>query len=237
MSHLPSRSAIVLSVNSSNAPVRSPAGMLNFRSKTDLVTDYLRQELQSGRLRAGDRIVISRVAADLGVSKVPVREAVTRLVGERLLELRSNVGPVVPEFTAHEVIETALLRTAVERVALEHALPRHDEESIHRAEEVLDLMGSDDAHFPDLNVRFHLALIAPSPYKGVNQTASALLEQSHRYRTAHRVPGYLRQAHEEHLGLVEAIRSRDADALLALNEHHIMNAAHRLREHMSQRPS
>ena len=96
---------------------------LGFKSKTDLVTDLLREELQAGKPGPGERLVVSQVAARLGVSKVPVREAVTRLTGEGLLLYKPNIGPVVPAFTAEEVYETALMRVALESVASQSALP------------------------------------------------------------------------------------------------------------------
>src|SRR5690349_24737337 len=113
---------------------------LGFKSKTDLVTELLRQELQAGKPGPGQRLVVSQVAARLGVSKVPVREAVTRLIGEGLLLHRPNIGPVVPAFTTDEVHETALMRVALESVASQSALPRHDSETLARIEALLHAM-------------------------------------------------------------------------------------------------
>ena len=206
---------------------------LPYRSKTDLVTDYLRGEIQAGRPGAGQRLVVSQVAHRLGVSKVPVREAVTRLIGEGLLTLRPNVGPVVPEFTAHEVIETALLRVAVDRLALETALTRHTAASLHAIEAILDEMAGAHERFPELNVKFHIAMIDPSPYREVVRTASALLERAQRYRVTQVVPGYQPDAHEEHKELFAHLQERDLDALRELDERHIMNAAHRLTDQMN----
>ncbi len=50
---------------------------LPYRTESDLVTEYLPTELQAGRPKPGQRLVVAQVAAALGVSKVPVREAVT----------------------------------------------------------------------------------------------------------------------------------------------------------------
>lgn len=207
---------------------------LHYRSKTDLVADYLRAELQAGRPGAGERLVVSRVADRLGVSKVPVREAVTRLIGEGLLMLRPNVGPVVPEFTAHEVIETALMRVALDRLALESAVGNHTPESLRAIESVLEQMAEADADFPALNVRFHLAMIDTSPYRELVRTAGSLLERAQRYRTARLVPGYRLDAHTEHIELYDCLRQSDVRALQELNEHHIMDAAHKLTAHMAE---
>lgn len=207
---------------------------LPYRSKTDLVTDYLRQELQVGRPPAGERLVVSHVAHRLGVSKVPVREAVTRLIGEGLLELRPNVGAVVPEFSAHEVIETALMRVAMDRLALETAVPLHTAESFRAIESILDEMSTATIDFPTLNVRFHVAMIQPSPYKEAVRTAGMLLERAQRFRTTQIVPGYQPHAHLEHVELFECIRAGDLELLQHMNERHIMDAAHKLTGYMAR---
>lgn len=208
---------------------------LPYRSKTDLVTDFLKAEIQAGRPGAGQRLVVSQVAHRLGVSKVPVREAVTRLIGEGLLTLRPNVGPVVPEFTAHEVIETAMLRVAVDKLALETALDRHTPESFRGIQAILDEMATAHERFPELNVKFHIAMIHPSPYREVVRTASALIERAQRYRVTQVVPGYQPDAHEEHKELFAHLRERDLGALHELDEHHIMDAAHKLTDQMEGR--
>lgn len=208
------------------------AGLRGYRSKADLVTEYLRGELQAGRPGPGERLVLARVAAQLGVSKIPVREAVTRLVGEGLLETRTNVGPVVPRFTAHEVLETALMRVAVEGAAIDSALPRHDDQTTERLRDVLGQMATATDDFPRLNVEFHLAVIAPSPYQEMYRTAQSLLERAQRFAVVQLVPGYRDEAHHEHEQMLELVLARDLQALQQLHRDHVLAAARRLTETM-----
>jgi DNA-binding GntR family transcriptional regulator len=205
---------------------------LGFRSKADLVTEHLRKELQAGRPGPGERLVVSQVAAALGVSKVPVREAVTRLTGEGYLVHIPNVGPVVPSFTAAEVHETAIMRVALESVALETALPRHDERTITELEALLGTMDRDDVDFPACNVVFHSAVVAPTPYRELHRTIRALLDRAQRYAIVHAVPGYRDDAHREHREIVNIVRAGDLGELVALNGRHVLSAAERLIEHM-----
>lgn len=205
---------------------------LAYRSKTDLVTEYLRNELQAGRPGPGERLVLARVAAALGVSKIPVREAVTQLVGEGLLIQRPNVGPVVPAFTAHEVLETALLRVAVENVAIDSAVPLHTADTLAPIRDLLAEMSSSAADFPALNVRFHLAIIDTSPFREVVRTAHALLERAQRYAIVRNVPGYQDVAHQEHRRLLEVLEERDTKQLKVLNEQHVLRAARELTDHI-----
>jgi DNA-binding GntR family transcriptional regulator len=207
---------------------------LGYRSKADLVTEHLRSELQEGRPRPGQRLVVSQVAERLGVSKVPVREAVTRLVGEGLLVHRANVGPMVPDFSAHEIVETALMRVALESAALPSALSGHTADTVSRLGATLERMRAADADFPRLNVEFHAQVIAPTPYRELYAAAHALLARAQRYAFVHTVPGYRPHAHEEHVAILRAVEDRDLHALEDLNRTHIMSAAEQLADHIGR---
>jgi DNA-binding GntR family transcriptional regulator len=201
---------------------------LGFKSKTDLVTELLRQELQAGKPGPGQRLVVSQVAARLGVSKVPVREAVTRLIGEGLLQHKPNIGPVVPAFTADEVYETALMRAALESVASQSALPRHDAESLALLEKLFAAMEAAGADYPELNVQFHAAALAPTPYREMFRSIEALLARARRYAIVHSVPGYRDSSQREHRELLELARRCDVEGFNLLNEQHILGAASQL---------
>ena len=64
-------------------------------SKSERVYRTLRQGILSGRYSAGYRLVLDRIAREIGVSAVPVREAVRRLEAEGLVEFQRNVGAIV----------------------------------------------------------------------------------------------------------------------------------------------
>lgn len=206
----------------------SAAPDLAYRTKTDLVTDYLRTELQAGRPGPGERLVVARVAAALKVSKIPVREAVTRLVGEGLLVQTPNVGPTVPDFSAHEIVETAIMRVALESAALESAVARHDHDSLAVLAQLLAEMDGDDVDFPALNVRFHLGVVDPSPYRELVRSIHSLQDRAARYVPVRRVPGYRDEARDEHRAILAALRAGDAARLLTLNRDHVLQAARRL---------
>lgn len=206
----------------------SSRGPLPFRSKTELVVEHLRDALQAGRYRPGDRLVLDLIARDLSVSKIPVREAITRLTGEGLVELRPNIGPVVPSISSADVLETAMLRVAVEAVALEVAVPLHDSSTLRAVEETLTAMNVGAESFPELNVQFHCALVAPIPHKFIRQNVEYLLRRAQRYAPTSRVPGYRSEAQDEHVALLEGVRAGDVSLVLQLNQTHIRSAARQL---------
>lgn len=86
----------------------------------------LRDRLIAGRMVPGRPVTLRGLAAELGVSAMPVREAVGRLVAERALEMKPNRRVAVPQMTAQDLDEYAFAREALEPEAARRALPRLD---------------------------------------------------------------------------------------------------------------
>lgn len=85
--------------------------------------DALRDAIQSGRLRAGDRLVISHIGLELGVSDVPVREALFQLEAEGLIDNEPHVGVTVAGLDALEVQDVYLASAIIESAAAALATP------------------------------------------------------------------------------------------------------------------
>src|SRR5690348_16056897 len=87
---------------------------------------FLREQIFSGALKAGDRLNPTDIANALGVSRMPVREAFRQLDSEGFIRMRPNRGAVVMILTAQDVEEIFLIRTALEVLALRLAMARFD---------------------------------------------------------------------------------------------------------------
>lgn len=85
------------------------------------VYDQLHQRLRSGTLRPGTRLVNRTLAAELGTSTIPVREAISRLVSEGLLEFTPGAGAFVRSPDLHELGELYDVREALEVLAAAEA--------------------------------------------------------------------------------------------------------------------
>jgi DNA-binding GntR family transcriptional regulator len=97
------------------------APVFDRRTLADSVYDDLRERLVLGALVPGERLSLRDIGAGLGVSVMPVREAVNRLVAERALEVTQNRTLRVPLLTPAEVSDLAAIRVAVEGFAAERA--------------------------------------------------------------------------------------------------------------------
>ena len=101
----------------SSAPALDLLPVLQRRTLGGTAYDHLAELLASGRLAPGDRLSLRDVAAALGVSVMPVREAVSRLVADRALEVAPNRAVRVPVMTVSGFRALAETRMAIEGLA------------------------------------------------------------------------------------------------------------------------
>lgn len=142
-----------------------PSSPLERNTLGDQVYAHIRRLLISGRLTPGDRLSLRQVADVMGVSMMPVREAVSRLVADQAIEVMPNRALRVPIMGRRKFEEMAIIRSEIEGFAAERAaLSRSDASmrSIRRAEERFqDLAVSakpDLAAAVEANQAFHFAV-------------------------------------------------------------------------------
>lgn len=105
-------------MNALNAPALVRTGL------GDQIRQVLIDGITSGRLQPGERIVERRIAAELGVSQAPVREALRQLEALRLIETMPNRGARVREFTEDDFAEFFPVRAGLEETAADLAVSR-----------------------------------------------------------------------------------------------------------------
>ncbi len=142
-------------------------------SKTQQVYTQLRAQIISGRYSPGYRLVIDQVARELGVSPVPVREAIRRLQAEKLVNYTRNVGAQVASLDPRDYVEVMETLAVVEGVATALSAPHLGEGTIERARAVNERMRAmasqaeafDPLHFTHLNFEFHDLVCSSCPNK------------------------------------------------------------------------
>lgn len=217
-------------------PTDSP--LAAYSTKAELVYRHLREAIIAGRVRPGQRVVVDQFASDLGVSKVPVREALLRLAGEGWVELRPHVGPVIPELAVSEIEETAVIRAALESTAIRYAVRCRSESYLSALEAMLSDMDAATGDLPEdfaiLNRAYHRLAISTCPIGRLRGMAEEMMERTIRYRTAWRVPYYSSAAQREHHAIHEAIIDGDEDQAATLTYAHILTAAEALRRRLAR---
>ena len=166
------------------------------------------------------------LAAELGVSKIPLREALTRLEEEGLLSSQVKRGYFVRPMTAGELEEIFALRLSLEPNAVAMAA-RHATEADHRlAYDILEafdrVMDQDGDGLGALNRAFHLSLIRPGGQPVTAHILERLQVLSERYVRKHLDPlGRNERAIEEHRQMLQAWTVRDCKSIAALTKAHI----------------
>src|SRR5262245_25949244 len=106
-------------------------------SLSKVVSEQIRGRILDGSLRPGERLVEDRLSAELGVSRVPVREALRGLSVEGLVTLLPNRGATVVEITPGTVAELVEVRALLEGLNARLAAQRHDPEIVAALEDTL----------------------------------------------------------------------------------------------------
>lgn len=205
-----------------------PASLAGYRTKTQLLYEELLRAIRAGVYPPGSRLVADQIAETYGTSKVPVREAIVRLAGEGWLELNPHVGAMVPALSPEEVLETAIVRAALESRAVKFATDRLSPDDLMSLRALLRRMDDPviqkSPDYPSLNFQFHSGIFGRCPYPLLRRLTTSMAERSLRLRTVRFLPGYLVESQREHWALLDALERRDADAAERITRDHIERA-------------
>ncbi|KQM20321.1 GntR family transcriptional regulator [Sphingomonas sp. Leaf24] len=188
------------------------------RNLSDQLVDLVRDRILAGRVEQDRAIRQDALAAELGVSKIPLREALTRLEQEGLLRSRANHGYFVRELTIDEAEEVYALRLRLEPEIAAAAAVRATEAERETATRTLArLDAATNAHGEGVgafNRAFHLALLRPSRQPITTTVLERLHVLGERYVRKHLEPlGRDQRANDEHAELLDRWLSRDAAAV------------------------
>ena len=193
----------------------------------ELVTRAMRQMILSGSLAPGEVLRQEALAEELGVSRVPIREAITRLRSEGLLEVVPHKGAYVRDLSIEEVRETFEIRLKLEPWIFAEAIARIDDHEIGKAEQlVVEMDRSSDDEWGRLGWRFHETLYRPAQREITLEMLRVLNDRSDRYfrYQVAKLP-IRKQAYDEHMQLVNACRKRDVKAGARLLQEHLEQAS------------
>lgn len=216
-------------------PESSPAGAshgsrLVRKTTVELVLDELRSRILSGAIAPGAPLRQEALAEELGVSRIPVREAIRLLSSEGLVDVLPHKGAFVSMLSKDEVREFFDLRQRLEPWLLHEAVPRISDGELARAQAIVQTMDTASADdWGRLNWQLHETLYTGAQRPAALAIVRALHEKSERYFRFQVVNAPIRdQAHREHLQLIELCRHRQAGKAQALLEQHIAEAAEQI---------
>jgi DNA-binding GntR family transcriptional regulator len=202
--------------------------------RTDSAEDayqQLRQQLTTGRLLPGQRLVESELVESLGVGRAVVRAALSRLAHEGLVDKELNRGARVRMVTEDEAIEITQARAALEGLAAHHAALNAATEDIEVLREILAemrrrLSNNDLLGYSECNGKLHGRILAASKHTTALRLIANLRAQMVRfqYRTI-LVQGRANDSLAEHTAIVDAIVARDGERAEAAMRRHLSHVA------------
>jgi DNA-binding GntR family transcriptional regulator len=196
----------------------------------DQVADALRARILSGGLPEGRQLRQEVLAAELGVSRIPLREAFRRLEAEGLLTIAPHRGAVVSVLSLGEIAELFDLRAMIEPDLIARSCRGLTDRALANSAKILADYGwafaqRDVVAWGTLNTAFHLSLYQPVNRPRSLGLAQSLLGQTDRYtRMQLLLTSGESRAEDEHAALLQACRDRDASRAAKLLAQHIRDA-------------
>ena len=202
---------------------------MSARSLSKVVSEKIRGQILDGKLRPGERLVEDKLSAELGVSRVPVREALRELSAEGLVRLERHRGASVTEITPQMVAELVEVRALLEGLNARLAAQRHDPAIIRQLGEVLKRgnAAADSGtaeQLARLNGEFHERLAEASRNSVLSDVMRGLRERT---SLAFALNGRsrAREDWQEHAGILAAVIAGDGELAALLATRHVHNAA------------
>jgi DNA-binding GntR family transcriptional regulator len=180
-------------------------------TKAVQIRQRLAKAIIDGELLPGDRLVLDELAREMGVSKIPIREALSSLEGAGLVVTSAHSGPRVAPLPFHEIRGIYQLREQVESLAMRLALDHLDEAVITELRDINGEMRrglplSDIVELSDLNAQFHLTIARTSSFDTIVESVADLLTKVRRYRAVmNGIAANWPQAVEEHDTIIDAL--------------------------------
>ncbi|OYD66682.1 DNA-binding GntR family transcriptional regulator [Rhodococcus sp. OK302] len=184
----------------------------------------IRQMIVSGELLPGQKVHQAELAERLDVSRIPVREALSTLQAEGVLEHKSNTGYTVTRFSSEDLAELYLMRRLLETEILASIdLSSVDVAELERIQEQVDNAEPSEQgpEFLEVNHRFHFRLFEYSPLRRVLQEVERLWYLSDFYRALYVHEKSSRQkVSDDHERILQAVRNQDSVELIRASDEH-----------------
>jgi len=207
---------------------------------SDRVYQLLRDQIVTGAIEPGARLRVDALAQQLGISSTPVRDALSRLEKDRLINRHPYQGAVVRVFEESEIRGLYELRAGLECLAVRLACLRITEGEIawlreHQKVGQTALAEGDMEAYRVYNQDYHSAILGAARNAQLTSVMEGVLLQFH-ILTAQtiRFAGRPARAIQEHAQMIDLVEQRKTVEAVKLMEHHIMSALHDLSSRLTE---
>lgn len=214
------------------AKEEASAGLRYFASKVhpgrvttpQYVALIVREAIVTGVIASGESLRQDRIAAELDISKIPVREALRELEGQGLVNFFPNRGFVVTEVSCEEMIECFKIRRMLETFAVRESVLLASDHDMDQVESIINEFErcADLALSSHWNLSVHLAFYKPARMSHLEQMITRSHTIAQRYTHIYmRLTEAEPETQEEHRQILNAYRQKDVDLAVRLMDDHI----------------
>jgi len=199
---------------------------------TTLIAQAIRERIASGELGPGERLVEARLSEELGVSRIPVREALRTLAADGVVTLEPRRGATVTQYSPEQIQELVEVRATLEALNAKLAARRGNPTHIEKLQRILG-QGAVIARSNDIkelqadNDNFHEALAGVAANAVLRDMVRSLRERTAPIFAPHSRKR-ARENWEEHAAIVRAVIAGDAELAGLLAARHVYSAAEAL---------
>ena len=211
------------------------------RSLAEEVTDILRTRILHGEYTMGEKLTENKIAAELKVSRTPIRDAFRQLEQEQLVEYIPNKGCFARGFSKEDMIDIYAVREAVEELAIRRVIQYASDDAIRQLESQLERMRvyTQQNIYEKLlqaNEEFHVMIYRLTESRFIVQTMKTYQEYVHlARRETLKKEEYLSEIYQEHEEIYKAIAARDEAAAVQAARIHLKHSSERAMERWSER--
>lgn len=206
------------------------APLKTYASKKDAVYDSIRTAIFQGGFQPGERLVIDTLAKDLGVSAIPVREALQLLQADGLVDIKPHAGATVTDIHPDTVYEVFKLLETTEVISSRAACENMSDAELEELEQLIaamDHLTHDPERWSAENVRLHQFICKRAGTRLAGEVMVKALDQWNRIRHYYLDAVFasrVEQAQQQHWTILEALKTRDADRVEAIIQKHNQTA-------------
>jgi len=217
-------------------PVLEPVGRAH-TPKAELAYQALRDAIIYGRLEPGERITLVRLAQDLQMSSMPVRQALNRLANDGLVLLNPHTDILVAPLLVDELAHVFEVRGALEALAVRQAMGRMTPEALKglwvvHADYGTAVEAEDYEQVAILNRRFHDTFVEIAANLHLARLMDYAWTHTIRCRAGVRIiPGRAQLTYEQHHAVMLAVSAKNVEEAVELMHAHVVGAVASLREH------
>jgi DNA-binding GntR family transcriptional regulator len=193
------------------------------------VVSVLRNAIVRGDFKPRERLVQSTLAEQLGVSRMPIREALRKLESEGLVSIEPHRGAIVNSISIEDIEEVYGLRSQLEQQAALLSVTKLTNEDLDLLQQIYEKMEQTNVveEFVIANIEFHRLIISRCSWKRLHNFIDTLWT-GFPQQTPHILPNQMKESNVEHKAILDAAKKRDHELTAMLLGDHIQRTGESL---------